>query len=193
MKSKILNGLVVFLFTLFLSGVPRYVFAADEATEEITKDSDEIDQKAESAPEGHQMVETKIKNRFGINDETIQKLRDQKMGYGEITTTLALAQRMPGGINDENIKKITDLRTGDQKMGWGNIAKQFGVTMGDLHRSVKSVHSQVASNTDTQEQGATPPSQVGEGTQQHGKDWGGQNPGASGVSHGGGMGQGRGK
>src|SRR5437016_13500226 len=106
MKSKILNGIMVGLLALFLSGMPRYVLAAEDSEQEISQDKKDIDEKAEATPEGRKNVETKIKDRFNVSDETVQKLRDQKMGYGEITTTLALAQRMPGGINDANIKKI---------------------------------------------------------------------------------------
>ena len=46
-------------------------------------------------------VTAKMKDDFKVNDARIKSLRDQKLGYGEITAVLAVAKEMPGGINDD--------------------------------------------------------------------------------------------
>ena len=94
----------------------------------------------EENPNEEQNKIEKLKNKFDVSDSTIRNLRDQKLGYGEIDSTLGLAQQMPGGTTDENIQKVLSLRQGDgtHKKGWGNVAKELGVKMGDIKGNKKS-------------------------------------------------------
>jgi len=111
---------------------------ATEATEAIENTAEKIDAEA-STQQGAKVVEQKIKDQFNVEDSTIQNLREKGLGYGEITTALSLAERLEGGLNEENIQKISNMRIGNDKKGWGEIAKQFDVTVGDLKRNVQSV------------------------------------------------------
>ncbi len=145
-----MNTKTVVLLTFFFiaGGVATYAHA-EEKDEAVIEDQQKDTDKAAETEEGKNVVVTRIKDKFNVSDETIEKLHQQKMGYGEIDTTLALAQRMEGGITDDNIKKITDLRTGDQHLGWGQIAKKFNVTVGDLKKSAKAIKNDSESSAES--------------------------------------------
>lgn len=99
-------------------------FAAAE--DAVVKEESKVEQKAEQGPGA------RLKSEYKVDDARVNALRDKKYGYGEISKVLALAEKMPGGITDENVNKITALREGPPKMGWGQIAKQQGVTLGKV-------------------------------------------------------------
>lgn len=99
--------------------------------------------KAAIEKEGRKTVEKRISSEYNVDADRVKGLRDQKMGYGEISIVLALAQRMPDGITDKNVQSILALRQGPPVMGWGRIAKEQGVKLGKMIRSVKRVGSSV--------------------------------------------------
>jgi len=92
--------------------------------------------------EGGAVVVEKLKTGFGVDDALVQGLRDQKMGYGEITITLGLAQQLPGGITDENVQKIMAMRQGPPVIGWGKIAQELGFKLGPVISKVKKVSAE---------------------------------------------------
>lgn len=85
----------------------------------------------------------KIKTDFGVDDAAVQGLRDQKMGYGEITIALGLARQLPGGVTEANIQKIAALRKGPPVMGWGRIAGDLGLKLGPVITNVRKVSAEV--------------------------------------------------
>lgn len=105
----------------------------DQALEESASN---VDREA-NRPEGTQMVESRLKSEFKVDDSLIQGLRDQKLGYGEISIVLALAEKRPGGITDANIQAIMTERLGPPKVGWGQIAKKQHTTLGKLNGKLK--------------------------------------------------------
>lgn len=126
------------LMSLFpLSNVKAF---ADEknSSEEATEEKNENNPKDEN-----RRIE-ELEKKFNVSDSEINKLREQKLGFGEIDTTLELAKQLPGGATDENIQKILNLRQGDgtHKMGWGNVAKELGVKMGDIKGNKNSSDSE---------------------------------------------------
>ncbi len=70
-------------------------------------------------------------------------MRDKGLGYGEIAITLSLAEQIPGGINDANVNKILDQRLGEHKMGWGQIAKEDGVKLGQVVSKLARLHQKL--------------------------------------------------
>lgn len=82
-------------------------------------------------PEGGQeRIANKLKAQYGVDDARLRVMREAGLNHGEISLALALAQGMPGGINDENVQKVTALRLGPPKAGWGNVAKDLGLKLG---------------------------------------------------------------
>jgi hypothetical protein len=125
---------------VFGAASPAVGLEADEAAQqEIQEQQASIDQAA-ATEEGAQSVEQQIKDEFVVDGSIISDLRDKKFGYGEITTALALAERMEGGINEENIQRIVDLRSGETKQDWGEIAKQYNISAGDLKNNLGQFH-----------------------------------------------------
>lgn len=90
-------------------------------------------------PQGERTVAEKIKNEFKVDDARVQGLRDQKLGYGEISIALSLAQGLPGGITDANVQKVMALRQGPPVTGWGNVAKQLGLKLGPVAARTKKM------------------------------------------------------
>ncbi len=119
--------------------------AAEDATKDeqkLERTSTDVDEDA-ARPEGQKNVESQLKSEYKVDDARIQGLRDQKMGYGEISIALALASKLPGGITDANVAKIMAERNGPPKMGWGQVAKKNGTTVGKINGRVKGVDTAV--------------------------------------------------
>ena len=106
----------------------------DSASMELDKDAVQ--------PEGAKNVTEKLKSEFKVDDARVQGLRDQKLGYGEISIALSLAKELPGGINDANVQKIMAMRQGPPVMGWGNIAKNLNLKLGPVVSRVKKMSAE---------------------------------------------------
>lgn len=120
------------------------VRAEDKTSEERNLESSALEMDKEAAmPACQESFQEKIKSEFKVDDARIQALRDQKMGYGEISIALGLAQGLPGGITDENVQKIVALRQGPPVMGWGRIANGLGLKLGPVRSRVKKISAEV--------------------------------------------------
>lgn len=86
--------------------------------------------------EDRKAVMSRIKSEFKVDDARIKSLRDQKLGYGEITAVLAVAEEMPGGISDDNVKKVMSLRQGPPRRDWGELTR---AVKADPHRVADSI------------------------------------------------------
>ncbi len=126
----------LFALFLFLNGMAWAVESNEE--KQLRTEAAGIDDTAGKG-EGEKAVKHRIEKEFGASSAQVQGLREKKMGYGEISISLSLAQKMPGGITDENIQKVMTMRLGPPVMGWGQIAKQLGMKLGPAISQVKSV------------------------------------------------------
>ncbi|MFA6091974.1 MAG: hypothetical protein WCU88_05060 [Elusimicrobiota bacterium] len=136
-----MNNTALYLSVVLAFGAASSVAAAEGSSKDeqkLEQTSSDLDKNA-AQPEGQKAVESRLKSEFKVDDARIQGLRDQKMGYGEISIALALAQKMPGGITDANVKTIMSMRQGPPVMGWGQIAKKQGVHLGRVISQVKHV------------------------------------------------------
>jgi len=138
------NKLQLMLAGLFLCAAAMPAFAQEKTREEKKLESGaaELDKNA-AKPEGAQRVNDRIKAEFAVDNARVQSLRDQKMGYGEISIALGLAQSLPGGITDDNVQKIVALRQGPPVMGWGKIAKELGLKLGSVQSKVHKMSAEV--------------------------------------------------
>jgi hypothetical protein len=100
--------------------------------------------------DGAEKVRQKLADRYEVPVEDIEALRAKKYGYGEINLIYALAKNMEGGVTAENIQKITDLRSGDQKMGWGQVAKKLDLNVGKALKDSKRTTSTTEGGTTTE-------------------------------------------
>ncbi len=141
MKRNLIFKTVLFAFAvsvvLTLAGMTS---AATSKTEKKLGTDITAINKMGSEDKGGAVVMQRLEKEFNVTDTQITSLRDQKLGYGEISTVFALAQKM-GGITDANISKIMTLRQGPPVMGWGEIAKKLDLKLGSVVSSVHKVES----------------------------------------------------
>lgn len=132
------NGLLILLAGFFLCAGALPAFAQEGVKEEKQAEAaaSEMESAAKDAP-GQNRVAERIKAQFGVDDARVQSLRAAKLGYGEISLALALAQGLPGGITDENVQKVLAARQGPPKAGWGKVAKDLGLKLGPAISKVK--------------------------------------------------------
>ena len=117
---------------------------AQETAEDKQADTAAVEvEKTAATPEGQERVANKIKTQFGVDDARVQAMKDSGLNNGEIQVALALAQGMPGGINDENVQKLTALRQGPPKAGWGKIAKDLGLKVGPAIAKAKKAAAEL--------------------------------------------------
>lgn len=114
-----------FASTVFLASG---VVCAETVEEATIEESDAINDEA-STEAGRARVIDRIEDEFGVDEATIKNLRDKKLGYGEISIALSLAERLPGGITTENIDKVISMRQGPPVEGWGNVAKELNLSL----------------------------------------------------------------
>lgn len=122
---------------IFLLACTTAAFAAVSAEEKKLNDEVAALNKRASEPAGEKVVVQRLENQFKVKETQITALRDKKLGYGEIAITLAMAQKMPGGITDANVNQILSLRQGMPPKGWGEIAKEL--KLGKLGPMVSNV------------------------------------------------------
>ncbi len=113
---------------------------AAETKEEkaLKKDAVEIDKTAGTG-KGAAVVTERIEKEFGVTASQVNALRDQKLGYGEISIVYSLTSKMPGGITDANVAQIMTLRQGPPVMGWGEISNKLGFKLGSAVSEVKNI------------------------------------------------------
>lgn len=114
--------------------------SAPEITIEVTV-TDEmaiIDGDA-STRAGEAVVIDKIVKEFGVDASVVKDLRARRLGYGEITLALSLAERLPGGLTPENLDRVMEARLGPPVQGWGNVARSFDLSLKPSQRRLEKV------------------------------------------------------
>lgn len=138
-KNKILW--LTFAGLFLCSAMPAMAQEKNRDEKNLDKAAADVEKDA-GKPETSAAVTDKLKTQFNVDDARIQGLRDQKLGYGEVSIVLSLAQNMPGGITDENVQKVMALRQGPPVMGWGKVAKELGLKLGTVVSKVKKVSAE---------------------------------------------------
>jgi len=157
----------IIISTLVLSLAMLGAAWATETNEEkeLQKEAKAIHATAENT-QGAMVVTTKLEKEFNVTDAQVKGLRDKKMGYGEISIVLSLAQKMPGGVTDANIQQVMTLRQGPPTQGWGEVAKKLGTRLGPVVSQVKNVNRE--SHRETKREGRGDKDQIEKGQEGHG-------------------------
>lgn len=92
-----------------------------------------------SRPEGERAVVRRLAREFAVDEARVATLRSRTLGYGEIATLLSFAKALSGGITDANVQKVLAMRQGPPVMGWGQMARASGVTLGPAASRVHKV------------------------------------------------------
>ncbi|MBI3398139.1 MAG: hypothetical protein HY026_02755 [Deltaproteobacteria bacterium] len=142
----------ILMTVLFIAGTAIAAKAETEKEEKrLAKETAAFDKEA-SRPDGEKAVVQSLEKEFKVDETTINNLRKQKLGYGEIAIVLALSDKM-GGINDTNINKIMTMRQGPPVEGWGEIAKKLGFKLGHVISNVERARKESHSEIEKEERG----------------------------------------
>lgn len=89
-----------------------------------------------------------LAKQFKVSEARVTELRNQKMGWGEITISLAMAEHLSATsktplTTEQALTKIEQLRS--EKIGWGKIALDLGFKLGPVvsavERGEKTIHT----------------------------------------------------
>ncbi len=84
-----------------------------------------------------------------IDDHIIDVVRDQEVEYGEMFTVFAMAERMPGGVNEDNVTKVIDIQKGRlTQKSWQEVAGVVGVEMDVVTRRARELIAQFLKTVD---------------------------------------------
>ncbi|MBI3898246.1 MAG: hypothetical protein HY308_08110 [Gammaproteobacteria bacterium] len=124
---------IAILGGLLLTSATATVLAAADADEARLKTiSKNIDREALHQKENERAQA--LATEFSVSPDSVQKMRRQKQGWGEITVELAMAQRLamtdPVSYPDTTLAlaKVASLRS--EKLGFGQIAHELGFKLG---------------------------------------------------------------
>ncbi len=87
-----------------------------------------------------------LAKQFNVPESRVTELRNQKMGWGEVTISLAMAEHLSATsktplTTEQALKKIEQLR--GEKMGWGKIAQELGFKLGPVISKVERSETSV--------------------------------------------------
>ncbi|MDO8730778.1 MAG: hypothetical protein Q7J69_06325 [Candidatus Omnitrophota bacterium] len=135
----------VLLGVLLLCGP---VWAENAEEKELKAAQQEVDQEA-AASKGEAKVES-LAQQFNVEPATVQQMRDKRQGWGEISTQLALAERLSKTdsatypTTADALNKVGALR--DEGKGYGVIAKELGFKLGPVVSGVKRSRDTIRSS-----------------------------------------------
>ena len=103
-----------------------------------------------------QILYDKYRVKYGVDEEKIKKYRvSNNLGYGEILILYALADTIHEATEDEETEidgTITEILERRADKGWGEIAQDYGLKLGEVISSVMKKEKE--RNEDTEESGS---------------------------------------
>jgi len=101
-----------------------------------------------ATPDGRRRVAETIAKQFNVPEKLVNDLRGRKVADGEITAALALSQQLMKHdkvSRQQALDRILAARKSGQ--GWGAIARNLGLKLGDVVTDVKKTDKQLAKLT----------------------------------------------
>lgn len=115
---------------------------------QVQAEANALDAKASrvaGTPEGQRRVAESLATQFKVDRATVERLRDRRMGWGEVAIALALSQELmkqdPTLTQDQALARIL---AGRESGGWGKVAQQYGLKLGPVLSGIKRADRQVA-------------------------------------------------
>lgn len=137
LKSSLLLAVIVGLASVGFQFMtyPQYCMAQVSATEENL--NAEISTINEAASKDASKAEGVLKEQFGVQQEAIQSLLNEKLSYGDIAALLA-ASSTSGKAKEDVLGMV---KSGKK---WGEIADQLGVPLNTVVAKVQEVGNKVS-------------------------------------------------
>jgi len=147
MKTKTMSEWAISagMIGLLMVGGVGTAWADDEQT--LQQKAATLDQAPSSSKQDEARAQSLAKE-FKVPESVVTDLRNKKMGWGEITISLSMAQHLAQSsktpmTTEQALTKVELLRS--EKMGWGKIAKDQGFKLGpvvsDVERSERAMKS----------------------------------------------------
>jgi hypothetical protein len=134
---------------------PKVVPAAATLTDAERKLSEELwveqkrldtdSTKLAAKPDGRARMTTLLAKQYNVQEKLISDLRDRKLGYGEISASLAFSQQLMKhnkGTRQQALDRVLAARKAGQ--GWAAFARSAGLKIGDVLDDVRKTDKQVA-------------------------------------------------
>jgi hypothetical protein len=96
-------------------------------------------------PDGRRRVTAMIAKQYNVPEKLVSDLRDRKLGYGEISVSLAFSQQLmkrDKSTRQQALDRILAARKAGQ--GWAAFAKDRGLKIGDVLAEVRKTEQQLA-------------------------------------------------
>ena len=126
---RIAISLLALILASGLASTPALAQKVSDLLEELTKLAKRIDGEAKD-PRGEARVVKMLSEQYDVTEDEIRALRQETLGYGEISILLALSKET-GRPPSEILQKR---KAGE---GWGRIAQDYGVKLGRVISEVK--------------------------------------------------------
>ena len=119
-----------------------------------------------ASPKNDETRAQALAKQFNVPESRVTELRNQKMGWGEITISLAMAEHLSATsktplTTEEALTKVEQLRS--EKKGWGKIAQELGFKLGPViskversEEAVKAADRQVTERGESKSKGDRP-------------------------------------
>jgi hypothetical protein len=150
------SALLAAVFGLGIATVSAHAQPAKSVTDADRKTIDELQAEQKqldragarvmvSTPDGRRRVTETIAKQFSVSDKVVNDLRAKKMGYGEVSIALALSQQLMRRERALTQQQALDKVQASRKTGgWGGVARDLGLKLGQVVSEVKAADKQVA-------------------------------------------------
>jgi hypothetical protein len=101
--------------------------------------------KLAAKPEGRARMTTLLAKQYNVQEKLISDLRDRKLGYGEISASLAFSQQLMKhnkSTRQQALDRVLAARKAGQ--GWAAFARSAGLRIGDVLDDVRKTDKQLA-------------------------------------------------
>jgi len=101
--------------------------------------------KLTAKPDGRARMTTLLAKQYNVQEKLISDLRDRKLGYGEISASLAFSQQLMKhnkSTRQQALDRVLAARKAGQ--GWAAFARGAGLRIGDVLDDVRKTDKQVA-------------------------------------------------
>ena len=101
--------------------------------------------KLAAKPDGRARMTTLLAKQYNVQEKLISDLRDRKLGYGEISASLAVSQQLMKhnkSTRQQALDRVLAARKAGQ--GWAAFARSAGLMIGDVLDDVRKSDKQVA-------------------------------------------------
>jgi hypothetical protein len=131
--------------------VPAAVTLTDaerKLSEELWAEQKRLDTdttKLTAKPDGRARMTTLLAKQYSVQEKLITDLRDRKLGYGEISASLAFSQQLMKhnkSTRQQALDRVLAARKAGQ--GWAAFARSAGLRIGDVLDDVRKTDKQVA-------------------------------------------------